>query len=81
MSNKPSASKPSSATVPITGTAVLAGLGLPKTVTSGVTVAGELFRLWEANMFFVGETTRTILSDPKMKHFVGVPAGFKEKEV
>ena len=54
VSSKHSASKPSSATLPVTRIAVLASIGLPKTVTSGVTVAGELFRLWEANMFFVG---------------------------
>ena len=58
---------------------MLTSLGIPKTVMSGVTVAGELFRLWEVKMLFVGETTRTILFGPKMKHFVGIPAGFKEK--
>ena len=31
-------------------------------------------------MFRVDETTRTILFDLKMKHFVGIPAGFKEKK-
>ena len=72
MSNKHSASKPTSATVPVTETAVFDSLGLSKTVSSGVEVAGELVRLWEANKFFVGETTKSILFGPRLKDFVGV---------
>ena len=70
--SKPSASKSSSATVHVTETAVLDSLGLSKTVTSAVEVAGGLFRLWEANKFFVGETTKSILFGPRLKDFVGV---------
>ena len=44
VSSKPSASKPS-ATPPVTGIAVVTSIGLPKTVASGVIVAGELMRL------------------------------------
>jgi hypothetical protein len=86
MSSKPSA------TVSVPGNAVgvksrgvpvselLSGVGPPKTVTSGVTVVGELTRLCEAKAFCVGEPPKSILFDPNTKHFVGIPPGFPEKK-
>jgi hypothetical protein len=60
----------------------LSGIGKPKAVTSGVTVAGELKRLWEAQALCarkIGEVPKSVLFDPKSKYFVGVPISFSEK--
>ena len=55
MSSLSSASKANSGTVLDPESAVLDSLGFSKEVTSGVEVAGELFRLWEAKKSLLGE--------------------------
>ena len=47
---------------------------------SGVTVPGELTRLWEAKVFYVGEASKSIRFDSKSKHFTGIPVWFKERK-
>jgi hypothetical protein len=66
----------------VTVSEALSRVGNPKVVTSGVTILGELERLWEAQALCackIGKAPKSIMFDTKSKYFVGIPSGFKEK--